>query len=94
MGDVCLSLKELLRPDGDDCELLTAEEHKSGDIDRLSYTEDDKMVLRQFEATSLDAKAFSMFTQKKGNTNAYLLFQVQLVLKNSRRNSFTMPSGK
>ena len=94
MGDICLALKELLSPHGDDFDLLTSEEMRAGDIDRLSYTDDDKMVLRQFEATAKDAKAFSMFTQKKGNTNAYLLLEVQLVLANSRRDSFTMPSGE
>ena len=94
MGDLSLALKELLSPDGDDYDLLTLDEMRAGNIDRLSYTAEDKMVLRQFEAAAKDAKAFSMFTQKKGNTNSYLLFEVQLVLTNSRRDSFTMPSGE
>ena len=94
MGDVCLTLKELLGPNGDDRNLLTPEEKRTENYDRLSYTDHDKLVLRQFEASAIDAKNFSLFTQEKGNTNAYLLFQVQYVLQCSRRDHFEMASGK
>ena len=94
MGDVCLTMKQLLGPDGDDYNLLTPEEKETQNIERLMYTDRDKMIMRQFEATSLDAKNFSLFTQEKGSTNAYLLFQVQYVLQRSRCASFEMASGK
>ena len=93
MGDMCLTLDMLLGPNGDDHDLLTANEKETENYDRLCYTNDDKMVLRQFEATSADAKQFSLFTQEKGNTNAYLLFQIQMVLQRTRRDSFEMAEG-
>ena len=45
MGDVCLAIKELLSPDGDDHDLLTPDEIANGDYDRLTYTDSDKMIL-------------------------------------------------
>jgi hypothetical protein len=93
MGDMCTTLEMLLEPNGDDHDLLTADEKETENYDRLCYTDDDKMVLRQFESTSADAKQFSLFTQEKGNTNAYLLFQIQMVLQRTRRDYFEMAEG-
>ena len=70
----------LLGDDGDDHVLL---EKSSGGIDQLTYTYHDKMVLRQFEAAGLEAKLFSKFSQEKSSTFAYLLLEVQIVLRRS-----------
>ena len=43
MGDVCLTIKFLLRPNGDDRDLLTANEKEDENFDRLTYTDHDKM---------------------------------------------------
>ena len=94
MGDVCLAIKEMLRLDGEDHNLLTPAEVLTNDYDRLTYTDSGKMILRQFEATSADAKQFSLFVQEKGNTTAYLLFQIQMVLQWSKAEYFGMASSK
>ncbi|KAL7514082.1 hypothetical protein ACHAWX_000792 [Stephanocyclus meneghinianus] len=90
MGYVCLAIKEFLSPEGDDCDLLTPDEIANGDYDRLTYTDSEKMILRQFKSTSVDAKQFSLFMQEKGNTNAHLLFQIQMVLQQSKAEYFRM----
>jgi hypothetical protein len=45
MGDICDTADALLDPSGDDYSLLTSDEKAFGDISRLSYTDDDKMIL-------------------------------------------------
>eukprot|EP00956_Cyclotella_meneghiniana_P033656 scaffold98044_cov37-Cyclotella_meneghiniana.AAC.1 len=92
MGDVCKTFETLLAVDGDDYNELTEEEKTSGDITRLTYTPHDKMVLRQFEVSAMEAKYFSKYTQQHGNTNINLLLEIQMTLQNSRKDYFTMPS--
>ncbi len=94
MHDLCLANEELLGPGGADRNLLTPEEIEAENYSRLAHTERDQDVLQQFEATSADAKQFSLFTQEKGNTNAYILFQIQMVLQRTSSSTFEMPSGK
>ena len=93
MGDVCKTFETLLAVDGDDYNELTEEEKNCGDIDRLTYTPHDKMVLRQFEVSAMEAKYFSKYTQQHGNTNINLLLEIQMTLQNCMKAYFSMPSG-
>ena len=56
MGDVCDTVDALLDPSGDDYNLLTSDEKESKDKSRVSYTDDDKMILWQFEGAATPAK--------------------------------------
>lgn len=93
MGDVCKTFETLLAVDGDDYNELTEEEKQCEDIDRLTYTPHDQMVLRQFEVSAMEAKYFSKYTQQHGNTNINLLLEIQMTLQNCMKEYFSMPSG-
>jgi hypothetical protein len=45
MGDIYDTVVALLDSSGDDYSLLTSDKKAFGDISRLSYTDDDKMIL-------------------------------------------------
>jgi hypothetical protein len=94
MDDVQETNKTLLAEDGDDYNLLSEEEKQSGDIERFTYTDDNIMTLRQWEAASDGAKYFSKFTQENGNTISYMLLEVQIALDNCRTEWFQMAAGK
>lgn len=94
MVDIEPTLEKLFQEGGLDYHLLTAEEKKSGDIDRLIYTEDDKMVLRQWEASAMEALYFSKFTQERGNSYSYLLLEIKTTLYRMQRDWFEMSGGK
>jgi hypothetical protein len=61
MGDLCDANDVLLSPNRDDCNLVTEAEMKAGDLSRHTYTQHDKMVLRQFEGAAWPAKNLSLF---------------------------------
>ena len=65
MGDICETNKILLSSNGDDYNLLTPQEKNSNDLNRLTYTEKDKTILRQYEGATAPAKVFSLFTQDR-----------------------------
>ena len=85
MGDVCSTLWELRRKGGPD---------EKEDFEGLSYTDEDKMILRQFEAAGLIATKLSKFTQANDNAWAYLLFMIQSAIQGSREGSFKMHEGE
>lgn len=93
MGDICKALQNLLSEGGDDYVSLTAEEKSSSDLDAHVYTDHDKMVLRQFEASAMQAKYFSKFTQERGNSYAYVLMEIRLAIQNTSGDFFLMHSG-
>jgi len=94
MGDVCETLQELLSEGGLDHNLLSAQEKESGDIEKHTYTEEEKMIIRQYEAAADRAKLFSKFLQTKGNNRlSYLLFEVQYVLHHHKRDYLCMSQG-
>jgi hypothetical protein len=66
----------LLSPNGDDCNLVTEAEMKAGDLSRHTYTQHDKMALRQFEGAAWPARKLSLFLQDKRNTWTYVLFSL------------------
>ena len=61
MGDVCDANDMLLLPNGDDSNLVTKAEQNAGDLSQHTYTQHDKMVLRQFEGASAPAKYLCLF---------------------------------
>ncbi len=94
MGDVCESFRQLFSEGGLDHEMLDAAERESGDIERFTYTEDEKMILRQYAAASLSAKILTKFLQSKGNSRfSYLLFYVQWCLRKHDNPCFRMSKG-
>jgi hypothetical protein len=76
LGDLCDANDVLLSPNGDDCNLVTEAVMKAGDLSRHTYTQHDKMVLRQFEGAAWPAKNLSLFLQDKENTWTYVLFSL------------------
>ena len=94
MVDIQPTLKKLFEEGGMDYHMLTAQEKNSANIDRLIYTDDDKMVLRQWEASAMEAVYFSKFTQERGNSYSYLLLEIQTTLHRVNRDWFEMSAGK
>ena len=94
MSDVTDTLDLLLSPDGDDYNMLNADEQDNGLTERLSYNERDVMVMRQYEATAMEAKYFSKFTQERGSSYSSLLLEIKMVLENCSGDYFAMHSGR
>ena len=90
MGDLCDSNDILLSPNGDDSTLVTEAEQEAGDLSRHTYTQHDKMVLRQFEGASAPAKYLCLFLQDKQNTWSYVLFTLRITIKETTSNTFTI----
>ena len=90
MGDLCIANACLLDHDGDDYPLVKL---ATDGIESLTYSDEEKMVIRQFEASGLEAKLFSKFSQERTSTYAYLLLEVQVVLQRSTSNTFEMHGG-
>ncbi|KAL7502257.1 hypothetical protein ACHAXN_000889, partial [Cyclotella atomus] len=90
MGDACETIEKLLSPDGDDRDMLTAEEASAEDYTRLNYTESDKMILRQFECAAEPAITFSKFTQDRRETFSYVFYESRKTIAQSRRDTFSM----
>ena len=94
MGDICDTVDALLDPSGDDYNLLTSDEKESEDKSRVSYTDDDKMILRQFEGAATPAKMFSKFLQDRRNAPPYVLFEARMAIQSTSLNSYAIVSGK
>lgn len=88
MGDICTTLWDSRRKGGPDEKLPTA------DAESLSYTDDDKIILRQFEAAGSIATRLSKFTQANDNAWAYVLFMIRLTIQQSRAGCFLMHEGE
>ena len=56
MGDLCEANNSLLAPTGDNFSMVKESERESNDLSRLTYTLEDKMILRQFEGAAAPAK--------------------------------------
>lgn len=88
MGDLCTTLCESRRKGGPNEKLSTE------DAESLSYTQEDKIILRQFEAAGRIATCLSKFTQANDNAWAYLLFMIRLAIQRSRMGCFLMHEGE
>jgi hypothetical protein len=94
MGDMCETIMELLDVGGEDCGLLTANEVSLEDYSRLSYTDEEKMILCQFEGAATAAMVFSKFTQDGQDVWSYVLFSARLAIHQSKTDTFTIVQGK
>jgi hypothetical protein len=90
MGDLCDANEILLSPRGYDANLVTEAERDAGDLSRHTYTQHDKMVLRQFEGASAPAKYLCLFLQDKRNTWSYVLFTLRMTINETTSNTFTI----
>ena len=90
MRDLCNANDMLLLPNGDDSNLVTKEERNAGDLSRHTYTQHDKMVLRQFEGALAPAKYLCLFFQDKRNSWSYVLFTLRMTIKETTSNTFTI----
>ena len=90
MGDLCNANDMLLSPNGDDSNLVTKAERNASDLSRHGYTEHNKIVLLQFEGASGPAKYLCLFLQDKQNTWSYVLFTLQMTIKETTSNTFTI----
>jgi hypothetical protein len=60
----------------------------------LTYTDSDKMVLRQFEGTAVPAKVYSKFMQDTKETWFYVLYESKLAIASSCKDTFTFQPDK
>lgn len=81
MGDVTDTLAVLLAAGGLDYGLLTEDERDQEDISRLSYTEHDMLVMRQWEGVAGPAKRLCKFLQDDKNAWPYLTFEFRLAIQ-------------
>ncbi len=65
MCNLCEVDNILLAPNGEDFSMVKESEHKSNNLSCLTYTLQDKMILRQFEGAAGPAKHLSLFLQDK-----------------------------
>jgi hypothetical protein len=79
----------LLGEGGDDCTMLV-----NKTMADLTYTEDDKMVLQQFEGAAVLAKVYSKFMQDTKETWLYVLYESKLAIASSCKDIFTIQPGK
>jgi hypothetical protein len=89
MGDVSELLDILLGEGGDDHAMLV-----NKTMAESTYTDDNKMVLRQFEGAAVPAKVYSKFTQDTKETWLYVLYEGKLAIASSRKDTFTIQPGK
>ena len=90
MGDVSDTLDILLAVGGDDYEMLTESEKNSHDITRLSYTAEDKTVLRQYEGVAEHARTLCKFLQDNRNAWPYVTFEIQVAIQNTNAATITI----
>ena len=74
MGDMSDCLAELYSKGGVDYGNLTSQEKETGVLDRVLYTAEDKMMLRQYEAAATPAAILCKYFQDNRNASPYLLF--------------------
>jgi hypothetical protein len=79
MGDVSELLDILLGEGGDDCAMLV-----NKTMAELTYTDNNKMVLRQLEGAAVSAKVYSKFMQDTKETWSYVLYESKLAIASSR----------
>ncbi len=94
MGDMYKTIMKLLNVGGEDRGLLTADEVSSEDYSRLSYTDEEKMILCQFKGAATAAKVFSKFTQDGQDAWSYVLLSTRLAIHQSKTDTFTIVQGK
>jgi hypothetical protein len=94
MADICDTVDALLEPNGDNYNLLTSDEKATGDTSHLSYTEDDKKILWQFEGAATSAEMFSKFLQDRRSAPPYVLFEARMAIQSTSAKSFAIVSGK
>jgi hypothetical protein len=70
--------------------MVKESEHESNNLSCLTYTLQDKMILRQFEGAAGPAKHLSLFLQDKKHTWSYLLFTIRVILKQTASESFAI----
>ncbi len=90
MGGLCEANNILLVPTGDDFSMVKESERESNDLSRLTYTLENKMILRQFKGAAAPAKYFCLFLQDKKFTWSYVLFTIWVTLKQTRSDTFTI----
>jgi hypothetical protein len=90
MGNLCKVNNILLAPNGEDFSMVKESERESNNLSCLTYTLQDKMILRQFEGAAGPAKHLTLFLQDKKHTWIYLLFTIQVILKQTTSESFAI----
>jgi hypothetical protein len=90
MGDLCEVNNILLAPNGENFSMVKESERESNNLSRLTYTLQDKMILRQFEGAAGPAKHLILFLRDKKHTWSYLLFTIRVILKQTTSESFVI----
>ena len=86
MGDMCATIKALNASGGHDHDL----EDKEG----VTLINEEKMILRQYEAAATPATILSKFTQDNDQAWSYVLYYIKLVLQLNRESTIEMHPGK
>ncbi len=89
MGDVS-ELLDILLGEGDDDRAMLVNKTMA----ESTYTDDDKMILRQFEGAAVPAKVYSKFMQDTKETWLYVLYESKLAIASSHKDTFTIQPGK
>jgi hypothetical protein len=90
MGDLCEVNNILLAPNGEDFAMAKESERESNNLNRLTYTQDDKKILRQSEGAAGSAKHLSLLLQDRSTLGAIYSSQFDLSLKQTTSESFTI----
>ena len=85
MGDITSTIKLLLADGGSDQDLE--------DKESVTLTDEEKMILRQYEAAALPATVLSKFTQDNDQAWSYVLFYLMRTLQVCRSGVFVMHRG-
>ena len=76
MGDISAVLLSILAPGGVDKYLLTSTDGIKVLKYTLTYTNDDKKILRQYEGTVIPSYKYYIFGKEKGITVHHHLFEI------------------
>jgi hypothetical protein len=91
MGDLCETKNNvLLAPNGDDFSMVKKSERESNDLSHLTYNLEDKMILWQFEGAAAPARYLCLFLQDNKYTWRYVLFTIQVILKQTTSETFAI----
>jgi hypothetical protein len=93
MGGLCEANNILLAPNGDDFSMVKESERESNGLSCITFNLEDKMILRQFEGAAAPAKHLCLFLQDKKFTLSYVLFTIQVILKQTRSETFAIVSN-
>ena len=90
MPDVSPTLDDLVAPGGSDRGLLNDDERAINDTSRLTYSDEEKRVLRQYEGAAEPTKMYCLKLQMRKNVWSYVLFHTKLTIQSASADTFAI----